>query len=125
MIFDSDIIIWIERGNKKAAKLFEETAQRSISLQTYLELLQCASNRIQQRRTKDFLRDFEVSILPLTENIGHRASIYIEQFGLSHGMRAGDAIIAATSVENVISLCSSNQKHYRAIPELDFKVFRP
>lgn len=125
MVFDTDILIWIQRGNHKAARLFEQSLDRAISLQTYLELLQCVKDKRHLRATRDFLKSFAVQVLPLTENIGHRASIYIEQFGLSHGLRAGDAIIAATAVENGIRLCSANAKHFRAIPDLEFRAFKP
>ena len=64
-------------------------------------------------------------VLPLTENIGHRALIYIEQYALSHGLRSGDAIIAATAAENNLTLVSSNAKHFKPIKELKFKLFKP
>ena len=68
---------------------------------------------------------FDFYILPLTENIGHRASIYIEEYALASGIRAGDAIVAATAVENNLPLASSNAKHYRSIKELTLKIFKP
>ncbi len=64
-------------------------------------------------------------VLPLTENIGHRALIYIEEYTLSSGLRAGDAIIAATAIENNMTLVSSNAKHFRVIKDLKLKVFKP
>ena len=125
MIFDTDIFIWVQRGSEKAASLMEGVEERYLSVQTYMELLQCAKNKTQHRCIKDFLTTFDFHILPLTENIGHRASIYIEEYGLSSGIRAGDAIVAATAVENNRPLASSNAKHFRSIKELKLKTFKP
>ena len=91
MIFDTDIFIWVQRGNEKAAKLMEMSEDRHLSIQTYMELLQCAKNKNQHKHTKNFLSAFDFIVLPLTENIGHRASIYIEEYTLATGLRSGDA----------------------------------
>lgn len=40
-------------------------------------------------------------------------------------MRAGDAIIAATAVENNLTLVSSNTKHFGVVKELQLKGFVP
>ncbi len=125
MIFDTDIFIWIERGNSNAARLVEKEDERFISMQTYLELLQGAENKRQHDCTKQFLKDFGFRTLPLSDNIGHRATVYIEEYSRSHGLRAGDALIAATATENNMMLCSSNAKHFRPINDLKLKVFRP
>ena len=125
MIFDTDIFIWAQRGNEKAVRLFEKEEEKYLSVQTYMELLQNAKNKTQHKYTKDFLKDFDFFVLPLTENIGHRASIYVEEYTLSSGIGAADAIIAATAVENNMPLSSSNEKHFRVIKELQLKVFKP
>ncbi len=125
MIFDTDIFIWAQRGNEKAAKLFEKEEEKYLSIQTYMELLQHAKNKTQHKYTKDFLTAFGFIVLPLTENIGHRASIYIEEYTLSSRLGSGDAIVAATAVENNMILASSNVKHFRVIKELQFKTFKP
>lgn len=125
MIFDTDIFIWTQRGNEKAAKLFENEEEKYLSVQTYMELLQNAKDKTQHKYTKDFLTVFGFIVLPLTENIGHRASIYVEEYTLSSGLGSGDAIIAATAVENNMMLASSNVKHFRAIKELQLKAFKP
>jgi len=125
MLFDTDILIWIQRGNPRAARLVEQDTERFISAQTYMELLQCAQGKIQHRVIKDFLGDFGFTILPLTENIGHRAMVYVEEFALSAGMRAGDAVIAATAVENNLKLCSANARHFKPVKELQLQVFKP
>lgn len=125
MIFDTDILIWIQRGNIKAANLIDKTSDRMISVQTYMELLQCAHAKKQQQLTRDYLRDFDFKIIPLSENIGHRASIYIEEYSMQNGLRAGDAIIAASAIENGFTLASSNHKHYKIIPNLKLHLFKP
>jgi len=125
VIFDTDIFIWIQRGNVKAAELLDSEYERLLSVQTYMELLQGAKDKSQHQYIIDFMRDFNFKTLPLSENIGHRAAIYIEEYSLSHGLRAGDAIIAATATENRLTLCSSNTKHFKPIKELRLKVFKP
>ncbi|MCA9400628.1 MAG: PIN domain-containing protein [Candidatus Omnitrophica bacterium] len=62
-------------------------------------------------------------VLPLTENIGHRALIYIEEYTISHHLRSGDAVIAATAVEHNLALISSDAKHFKPIKDLRFKPF--
>lgn len=125
MIFDTDIFIWIQRGNSKAATLMNNTSDRFVSVLTYMELLQGATNKKHQAYAIDFLKSMNCQILPLTENIGHRAAIYMEEYALSHGLRVIDALIAATAVENGMTLCSSNAKHFRPIAGLKLNVFKP
>jgi predicted nucleic acid-binding protein len=125
MLFDTDILIWVQRGNLRAARLVERAAQRSISALSYMELIQSSQNKDQHRHTKDFLATFGFDLVPLSENIGHRAAIYIEEYTLSHGIRAGDAIIAATAVENNLTLASSDRKHFSPIKDLKLTLFKP
>ena len=81
--------------------------------------------RKQHHVIKEFLKTFGFQILPLSENIGYRASVYIEEYSLSSGLRAGDAIIAATAVENSMVLATGNRKHFKPIKDLSLRVFRP
>ena len=125
MIFDTDIFIWVQRGNEKASKMIERSSEKFHSIQTYMDLLQCAKNKTQHRYTKDFLISFDFMVQPITENIGHRALIYIEEYSFSSNLRAGDAIIAAKAIENNLPLVSGDAKHFKPIKDLAFKVFKP
>lgn len=125
MMFDTDILIWIQRGHLKAAGLVDRTPERFLSIQSYMELLQCAENKRQIQTIRDFLHISGFQILPLTENIGHRAAIYIEAYTLVSGLRAGDAIVAASATENNLVLASGNAKHFKPIKELKLKIFKP
>jgi predicted nucleic acid-binding protein len=125
VLFDTDILIWIQRGNFRAAALVEKEEERCISILTYMELLQGAKEKRQHELILDFLREYRFRMLPLSENIGHRAAIYIEEYSLSYGLRAGDAMIAATATESRLTLCTSNVRHYRPIKELKLRILKP
>jgi len=125
MLFDTDILIWIQRGNVKAAHLVDRTDERLISVQTFMELLQAAREKRQHAIIKRYLQDLAFSVLPLTENIGHRALVYVEEYGLSSGMRAGDTIVAATATENGLTLATGNARHFRPVKGLTLRIFRP
>ena len=125
MLFDTDILIWIQRGSVSAATAFERQSERLVSVQTYMELLQDAQNRQQQAATRGFLKDFGVQIVPLSPEIGDRAMSLVEQYALSHGMRAGDALVAATALATAQPLCTANTKHFRQIPLLELVVVKP
>jgi predicted nucleic acid-binding protein len=125
MLFDTDVLIWVLRGNAKAAQAVDDRPRRSLSVVTYMELLQGARNKAEIRALKAFLADIRFTLLPLTENIGHRASIYMEEYVLAESLSMADALIAATAIEANQPLISGNAKHYKAIQELDLKRFRP
>jgi predicted nucleic acid-binding protein len=125
MLFDTDVLIGAFRGDPKAARAIDDAAVRRISLVTYLELLQGARDRREIRLVKGFLSDLGFGTLPLTENIGHRASVYLEEYGLKSGLRLADALIAATAVENGLVLLSGDRSHFRPIADLEVKAFRP
>ncbi len=124
MLFDTDIFIWIQQGNQKAAHLVDGDVERFLSVQTYTELLQGAESKQHHDYSKSFLKDFGFRVLPLSENIGHRAAVYMEEYALSHGLRVGDAIIAATAAENNIVLCTSNAKHFKPIKDLKLHILK-
>lgn len=65
MIFDTDILIWIERGNPRAAKLVNDDAERLLSVQSYMEWLQGAQSQRQQGRINAFLKALSFEMLPL------------------------------------------------------------
>lgn len=125
VIFDTDVMVWLQRGNSKADTLVYKSDRRALSIQSYMELLQGAKHKGQHLAIQNAIRDIGFDILPLSENIGHRALVYIEQFSLSHDLRSADAIIAATAVENGLPLVTGNVKHFRPIADLRLIPFRP
>jgi len=125
MLFDTDVLIWVLRGNAKAARAVDAADDRAVSVVSYMELLQGARDKAEVRAVKSFLADLRFEMLPLTENIGHRALIYLEEYGLSIAMSMADALLAATAVETNCTLMTSNDKHFKAVKDLNIKRFRP
>lgn len=125
MLFDTDVLIWYLRGNEKAAAVMEKAQDRQVSIVSYMELLQGAKDKKEVRMIRSFLKDLAFDILPLTENIGHRASVYMEEYCLKSGMCLADALLASTAIENHLTLCTGNNKHYKSIAEMELKAFRP
>lgn len=125
MLFDTDVLIWALRGNKKAADVIDRDDHRCCSVVSYMELLQGIRDKKELREVRSYLAELGFVQLPLTEDIGQRASIYLEEYALKSGMGMADALIAATAEENEISLCTGNMKHYRVINDLSLRQFRP
>jgi predicted nucleic acid-binding protein len=125
VLFDTDVLIWVFRGHPAAAQAVEDAAERHLSIVTYMELLQGARDRHDVKTMKNFLADLAFETLPLSEAIGHRAAIYMEEYALKVAMGVADALVAATAVEHHLTLCTANRKHYQPIQELNIKLFRP
>ncbi len=125
MIFDTDVLIYAQRGTRRAALAIDAADERFVSVQSLMELLQGARDKDDLRIIKRFMVELSFAVLPLSENVGHRALVYVEEYGLSSGLRAADAIIAATAVENAMPLMTANAKHFRSIKDLDLVVFKP
>lgn len=125
MLFDTDVIIWALKRNQKAIDKIDGTAILQISSVTYMELIKGVRDKQELRNLKQTLHMLSFEIIPIDENISHRAMIYIEEYGLSSGIDLPDALIAATSIEKNLTLCTANNKHYKVIPNLEIDAFRP
>ncbi|MCL2379261.1 MAG: PIN domain-containing protein [Coriobacteriia bacterium] len=82
-------------------------------------------NKDEVRNLKELFKVWNVDILHISENISVRALLLVTDFGLSHSLRLADALIAATAIEHQHKLVTANDKHYRCVPMLDIKTFRP
>ena len=123
MIFDSDILIWYLRGNKKAKEFISLNPGFTISSISYMELIQGIRNKNELILLKKQLQNWSCDILPITPEISHLAIFFLEKWALSHGLRLADALIAATAQRQNKALATSNIKHYRFIKEIQLIKF--
>ncbi|MBP7636968.1 MAG: type II toxin-antitoxin system VapC family toxin [Kiritimatiellae bacterium] len=125
MIFDSDVMIWAFRGNKKALKAIDHADSRAISSVTYMELLQGVRNKDEMREMKKFLSKLSFSILPVTTNISNRAISIMEECALKSELGVCDSLIFATACETGDTLLSGNKKHFKEVAFLTASEFKP
>ena len=125
MLADTDVIIDAFDGKASAGRAIADADDRLLSVVSYMELMRGAQSRRETIEIKRFLIRQGFSVLPLTEQVGHRAATYIEEYALGSGLGVADALIAATAAEHGLTLCTGNAKHYRPIAELTVQGFRP
>ncbi|MEZ5436385.1 MAG: type II toxin-antitoxin system VapC family toxin [Pseudomonadales bacterium] len=125
MLIDSDVLIWLTRGNQKAHQQLSLLTPWRISTITYLELAQGCRNKQELARIKQGLEVMQTIIFPITPSISECAMSLVDSYALSHGLQLADALIAATALEHQITLLTGNTKHFVAIEALKFEHFKP
>ncbi|PWT90286.1 MAG: VapC toxin family PIN domain ribonuclease [Proteobacteria bacterium] len=125
MIFDTDVLIWLFRGDPAAAQMVQTQPEREMSIISLMELLQGARSREESRQVRSFLVENEFAVIPVDEPISYRAAALIEEHASSGGLQVADALIAATTLERGATLATANARHFRAVPKLRLKIFRP
>lgn len=63
----------------------------SISIVTYMELVQGMRDKRELSKMKKAFAEMEVEVIPLSESISLLASDYVEMYALSHSMEMADA----------------------------------
>jgi predicted nucleic acid-binding protein len=125
MLVDTDVLIWYMRGNLNALQKIKEITDFSISVVTYIELIQGMRNKRELVKLRKFIAHREIKIIYINEDISVKAMFYIECHFLSHSLALADALIAATAINHGLTLLTGNDKHYQIITDVNIKKFRP
>lgn len=125
ILVDTDVLIWHLRGLPKATQTLDSLARLTISVVTYLELLQGLRSAAELRAIQQSLALRDTDRLPLTAAISERAIALMETLALSHGLQLGDALIAATALEHDLAVLTANTRHFSAIEGLRIERFAP
>lgn len=125
MVIDTDVIIWYLRGNTKSFKLIENAEKFSISVITYMELVQGMRNKKELNTLRQALHAWNSKILYISEEISAKAMFAVEQHFLSHSMQLADALIGATAITYGLPLVTGNDKHYKIMKDIQLKKFLP
>jgi predicted nucleic acid-binding protein len=124
VLVDTDVLIDVANNDTIAkARLTTESQNFALSVSTItiMELTVGCRNKSELQILNRFLAQFQV--LTLTSQIGNCATQLLQDYFLSHGLLIADALIAATAIENQVSLLSKNQRDFRFIQELDLLAY--
>lgn len=125
ILVDTDVFVWYMRGNARAAAALEGLPGISLSVVTYIELVQGMRSRRELAALRTTLAALDAKILQIDELVSAKAMFYVEQHFHSHSLRLADALIAATAVTAGFALLTANTKHYIPVRDLEVRRFRP
>ena len=125
MLVDTDVLIWYMRGNEKAYEVIEELSGFSLSVVTYMELVQGMKNKHELNSLRQALRGWNAGIIYLSEEISAKAMFFVEQHFLSHSLELADALIGATAIAHGVPLLTGNDRHYKMLNDLELRKFIP
>jgi len=120
-LVDSNVLIDISRGNATAIKYVDALTEPWVLSQvTAMELIVGARDKRDLVVIDSFLSLY--SIVPLSDAIGSRAYDLLKGYAKSHGLHVFDSLIAATAIENGLTLLTLNRKHYQMIDGLTIQI---
>jgi predicted nucleic acid-binding protein len=123
LLIDSDVLIDHLRKEKKALRFLATELEKNslvcISVISRAEILAGM-----KKGEDDIVNNLFEILIPVNidVSIADRAGKYLRNYGKSHSLSIGDALIAATSKEMSLTLITRNLKHY---PMKDIAIFKP
>lgn len=125
MIIDTDVLVWYLRGNTRAKAIVEDAMPFSVSVVTYMELVQGMKDKDELRKFQKQMLKWNTNVIQIDQSISSRAMFYVQEYSLSHSMMLADALIAATAVQHSEVLVTANDRRYKFIPTIECKKFNP
>jgi predicted nucleic acid-binding protein len=120
-LIDSDVLIDISRGNRLARQYVDALTEAwAISQVSALELIVGARDKIDLANIDQFLSAYVV--MPLRDSTGKKAYELLKLYSKSHGLHVFDSLIAATAIEENLTLVTKNQKHFNVIKGLHLEI---
>ncbi len=123
MIVDTDVLIWYSRGYQNAIDLLHALDRFSLSVVTYMEIVQSVRNKQELNAFKKALGILNAQVIQIDELISTKAMFYVEQYALSHSMELADALIGAAAIIRQLPLITGNEKHYKHLSEIEIQKF--
>lgn len=122
-LIDTDILIWVLRGNKQYENLLQNLKDKAVLSISTITIAEIYKNIFPSEilRTEDLLNEFQA--LDVDSTIAQQGGLYWQQFIKQvKSLSLTDCLIAATANVNNATLVSLNVKHF---PMKDIKVLNP
>lgn len=113
------------KGNEKAYQVVENAPRFSISVVTYMELVQGMRDKNELNYLRRALHDWKTKILYISEEISVKAMFFVEQHFLRHSLQLADALIGATAISHGLPILTANDRHYKILKDIQINKFRP
>ena len=114
---DTNVFSRVFKGDLAVTK-FVENLEAVIDATIYIECLQGSKSNQEKRIIKKVLDNFP--LLPITPKISQRAIELIDRYSNSHGLLLADALIAATALENDLTVVTYNIDDFKFIDGLKY-----
>jgi len=123
IVCDTNILVEFYKGNAEisAALMTIGVSNLAVSVITTGELYYGARDKHELRKIQKHLALLKQ--LPLDNETSSLFLTLIEQFALSHKLSIPDALIAATAIQNHLSLFTLNTKDFYYLPHLELFKF--
>ena len=112
---DTNVFSRIFKGDLVITE-FVENLKAVIDATIYIECLQGSKSNLEKRIIKKVLNNFP--LLPITPKISQRAIELIDKYSNSHGLLLADALIAATALENDLTILTYNADDFKFVQDL-------
>lgn len=122
IVVDSDVIIWLLRGDIKIVNSFKETVIDTNG-QVYVTPVQIAEIYTGARMDEIMKIDkffSSLNIINIDSNIGKLAGEFMKKFRKSHGITLADALIGASTKIHEFKLWTLNIRHYPMLKVNEF-----
>jgi predicted nucleic acid-binding protein len=103
-------------GGNSFVRQFVESLDAVVDATVYIECVQGSKSNYEKRQIKNYLDNFP--LLLITPDISKRAISLIDSYSNSFGLLLPDALIAATALENDLTIVTYNIDDFKFIGDL-------
>ncbi len=112
ILIDSDVIIWLLRGNLKVLEQFKKLYTKFPMYTSPITVAEiyAGSRKNEEQSIAEIFQSIEV--LPIEKQIGINAGEWMNKYSKSHSIELADALIASSTIHYDLRLWTMNIKHY-------------